>query len=147
MAEGKRVWAELAQSYSQAAEVKADAVKQLETLCPDKVDPIAVECVTELADFLTLQAKLLQQSAEDFAEMAALFAMIHAEGDKFEWDSPKGKEYQRREADVTSRMKQTAANEGAAEKRRLAELTIKTKNAATALAKKYSRDFPDLLGN
>jgi hypothetical protein len=147
LSDGKRVWGELGQSYSHAAAVNAEAAKELESLPRDRVDPVAVECVTELADYLAPQGKLLRQSGEVCAEMAALFAMIHAEGDAFDGDSPKGKEYERREADLSARMKQTAANEGAVQKRRFAELATKAKAAATALAKKHGRRFPDLLGN
>lgn len=147
LADGKRVWAELSQSYSRAAGVNAEAVKELESLPQGRVDPVAVGCVTELADFLTLQGHLLRQTGEECAEMAALFAIIHAEGEAFDWNSPKGKEYERREADLTARMKQTAVKEGAIEKRRLVELATKVQEGATALATKHGRQFPDLLGN
>lgn len=147
LADGKRVWADLASSYSRAAAVNAEAVKELGLLPRDRVDPVAVACVTELADFLTLQGSNLRQSSEECAEMAALFAMIHAEGDAFDWNSPKGKEHERREDDLTARMKQRVANEGAVEKRRHAELATKAKAAGAALAKKHGRQFPDLLGN
>jgi hypothetical protein len=147
LSDGKRVWAELGRSYSHAAAVNAEAVKELESLPRDRVDPVAVECVTELADYLAPQGKLLRQSGEECAEMAALFAMIHAEGDAFDGDSPKSKEYERREADLSARMKQAVANEGPVQKRRLAELATKAKAAAAALAKKHGRQFSDLLGN
>jgi hypothetical protein len=145
--DGKRVWAELGQSYSHAAAVNAGAVKELESLPRDRVDPVAVESVTALADYLAPQGKLLRQSGEECVEMAALFAMIHAEGDAFDGDSPKGREYERRESDLSARMKQTVANEGAVQQRRFADLATKARAAATALAKKHGRRFPDLLGN
>ena len=43
-------------------------------------------------------------------------------------------------------MKKTLDNEGAVQKRRFAELTAKAEAAATALAKRHGRRFPDLLG-
>ena len=147
LADGKRGWSELAQSYDSAAGVNAEAVKELESLPRERVDPLAVECVTDLANFLTLQGNLLRQSGKECAEMATLFASIDAEGDAFNWDSPKGKEYERREADLTDRMKQTLANEGAVQKRQLDELATKAKEAAASLTKKHGRQFPDLLGN
>ena len=79
--------------------------------------------------------------------MVALFELVQAEGDAFDWNGTKGKEYERREIELTGRMKATAMNEGAAEKRRLAELSTKAKRVATTLSEKYGRDFPDLLGN
>ncbi len=147
MADGNHVWAALAQNYSQAAGMNTDAVKELQSLPFDRVDPVAVECVTELADFFTLQATLLRKIGAECDEMAALFAGIRAEGDAFDRNSPKGKEYDRREADLTLRMKRTGANESAVEKRRLAELSAKAKTTATALTKKHGREFPDLLGH
>jgi hypothetical protein len=147
LADGKRIWSELAQRYSRAAVTNAEGVKELEAIPQDRVDSLAVECVSELAGFLTLQGNLVRQIGEECAEMAALFARIQAEGDAFDWDSPKGKEHQRRESDLTARMKRTAANESAAEKRRFEELAKKVRAAATSLAKKYGRQFPDLLGN
>ena len=65
LADGKRVWAELAQSYSLAAAVNTEAGKELKSLSKERVDPAAVEFITELADFLTLQAKLLRRSGVD----------------------------------------------------------------------------------
>lgn len=147
LADGKRIWAELAAEYSRAAEMNAEGVNELESLPRDRIDPVAVECVTELVLFLTLQGSLLRRSSEECAEMAALFAKIHAEGDAFDWGSPKGKEYDRQEAELTARRKQTVANEGSAEKRQLAELATKAKSAANALKKKHGRQFPDLLSN
>jgi hypothetical protein len=147
LADGKRIWAELAQSYSQATEVNTEAVKELKSLPTDRADPAAVECVTELADFLTLQADLFRKSGDQCGEMAVLLATIHAEGDAFDWNSAKGKQYESQEADLNSKMKRTAENEGAVEKRRLSELAAKAKTLGNALAKKHGRDFPDLLGN
>ena len=147
LADGKRVWAELARSYSQAATENTEGVKELKSLPAERVDPVAAGCVGDLADFLALQADLLQKTGGECGEMAALFAEIHAAGDAFDWDGPRGKESARREADLTARMKQTVANEGAAEKRRLGELAAKAKTVGAALARKQGRDFPDLLGN
>jgi hypothetical protein len=79
--------------------------------------------------------------------MAALFAEISAAGDAFDWDGPRGREAARREADLTARMKQTVANEGAVEKRRLGELAAKAKSVGAALARRHGRDFPDLIGD
>jgi hypothetical protein len=143
----ERVWAELAKGYAQASMANTEAVQEIKSLPQDRVDSVAVECVTELADFLAWQANLLRQSAKQCDDMAALLAMFHAEGDAFDWNSPKGKEYERREAELTSRMTQTVSNEGAVQKQRIAELTTKTRNAATALARKHGRDFPDLVGH
>src|SRR5579884_2327180 len=128
-ADAERVWAELAGEYSRSAEVNADAVRDLKSLPAERVDPVAVECVTELGDLLALRADLFQKSGEDCRDMAALFAMVRAEGEGFDWSGPKGKAYERREAVLTARMKETAANEGAAEKRRLAELAGKARRA------------------
>ncbi|WP_171472466.1 hypothetical protein [Frigoriglobus tundricola] len=127
--------------------MNAEVARELKTLPQDRVDPVAVECVTQLADFLNLQEKLLRQSGEECREMATLFATIHAEGEAFDWDSPRGTKYERLEAALFAKMKQTAANEGAIDKRRLAELATRAKAASTALAQKYGRAFPDLLGN
>jgi hypothetical protein len=146
-ADGKRVWAELAESYAHSATVNTEVAGELKSLPRDRVDPLALECVTELAEFLTLQADLLRQTGEGCGEYAALYATIHAEGEDFDCNSRKGAEYQSREAGLIAKMKQTEATEGAADKRRLAELSTKTKNAASALAKKHGRDFPDLLGH
>jgi hypothetical protein len=141
----ERVWAELAQGYAQAAAVYTEAIQEIKALPQDRVDPVAVECVTEVADFLAWQANFIRQSAKQGDEMAALLAMIHAEGDTLDWDSPKGKEYERRKAELTSRMIQTGTNDGAVQERRLAEITTRTRNAATTLARKHGRDFPDLV--
>jgi hypothetical protein len=144
-ADGKRVW--VAESYVHSATVNTEVAGELKSLPRDRADPLAVECVTELANFLTLQADLLRQTGEECGEYAALYATIHAEGEHFDWISHKGAEYQSREAGLIARMKQTAATEGAADKRRLAELSTKAKNAASTLARKHGRDFPDLLGH
>ena len=146
-ADAERVWAEFALNYSQAASVSAEAVKELKSLPRDRVDPVVVECVTELAELFALQEILYRQSTEQCGEMAALYRMIHAEGDPFDSNSPKGKEYESRQADLMSRMEQTAMNDGAVEKRRLTELAAKAKTTAAALAEKHGREFPDLLGN
>jgi hypothetical protein len=146
LADGERAWAGLSQNYARSAAMNTDAVEEIGSLPQDRVDRLAVACVTELADFLTFQATLLRQSSEECAEMAALFAIIHAEGDAFDRDGPKGKEYDRREADLTAKMKKTVGSEGAAQKRRFAELATKAEAAATTLAKKHGRQFPDLLG-
>jgi hypothetical protein len=146
LADGKRAWAGLSRSYALAASVNTEAVRELGSLPRERVDPDAVACVTELADFLTFQVTLLKHSSEDCAAMAALFSAIHAEGDAFDWDGPKGKEYDRQEADLNAKMKKTVENEGAVQKRRFAELAMKAEAAATALAKKHGRQFPALLG-
>src|SRR5262249_58406030 len=80
-ADAERVWGELAADYSRSARMNAEAVRELKSLLPDRVDPAAVECVAELADFLAFQADLLRRSGEDCRDMAALLAMIRAEGD------------------------------------------------------------------
>lgn len=147
LADGERIWADLARSYSQAAAVNTEGVQELKSLPAGRVDPVAVGCVTELADFLALQADLLRKTGGECGAMVALFATIHAEGDAFDWNSAKGNEYDGREADLTAKMKQTVANEGAVEKRRLGELTTKAKALGADLAKRHGRDFPDLLGN
>jgi hypothetical protein len=147
LADGKRVWAELARSYSDAAGVSTDAVRELKSLPTERIDPLATECVLDLADFFVLEADLLRKTGAECEEMAALFAEIHAKGDAFDWDGPEGKESARREADLRARAKQTVANEGAAEKRRLGELAAKAKSTGAALARKHGRDFPDLLGH
>ncbi len=147
LADGKRVWTELARSYSLAAAVNTDGVRELKAIPAGRADPLAVECVTELADFLTLRADLLRKTGEECSEMAALFATIHAEGDAFDWNSEKGKAYEKQENGLTAKMKQTAANEGAAEKQCLSELTTKSETCATTLTKKHGRDFPGLFGD
>ena len=129
MEDGKRVWAELAQSYARSAAVNAESVRELRSLPAGRVDPVAVECVAELANFLALQEDLYRKSAEQCGEMAALFAAILAEGDAFDWSSPEGKQYERQEAELTARMKHVVANEGAVEKRRLPELAEKARSA------------------
>ena len=146
LADGKRVWVEVAQSYHRAAGLNAESVKELRSLPTDRVDPAAVECVTELADFLALQGDLLRKSGDQCGEMAALFAAIDAEGDAFDCGSPKGKEYERREAELNAEMKRAVENEGAAEKQRLRDLAANAKTARATLAEKHGRDFPDLLG-
>lgn len=146
-ADAKRVWSEMVQNYERAAVTNAKGVEELKTIPRDRVDRIAVECVAELAEFLDLQRKLFQESGVQCNEMVALFELVQAEGEAFDWNGPKGKEYERQEIELTGRMKVTATNEGAAEKRRLAELSTIAKKVATTLSEKYGREFPDLLGN
>jgi hypothetical protein len=145
LADGKVAWSELARNYADAAATNAEAVKEIAGLPQERVDPDAAACVTGLASFLTFQGALLRKSSGECAEMAALFSSILAEGDGFDWDGPKGKEYARREDELKARMKATVDNEGAAQKRLFAELTTKA-GAASALAKRHGRRFPDLLG-
>jgi hypothetical protein len=147
LADGKRVWAGLAQSYADGAAVNTEGAKELKSLPTERADPVAVERVNELADLLLVQADLMRKTGDECREMADLFAATLAEGDAFDPESPKGKEYDRREAALNAKMKQTVANEGAAEKQKLRELTTKAKATAATLAKKHGRAFPDLLGN
>jgi hypothetical protein len=145
--DAKRVWSEMVQSYERAAGTNVECVEELKSIPRDRVDQIAVECVAELAEFLDLQTKLFQVSGVQSNEMVALFELVQAEGDAFDWNGPKGKEYERREIELAGRMKVTASNEGAAEKSRLSELSKKANKVATILSEKYGRVFPDLLGN
>src|SRR5207253_1178260 len=142
LADGKRIWAELAESYSRAAKADAEAVKELKSLPADRADPVVVGFVAELAEYLTLQEDLLRKSADQCGQMAALFAAILADGDTLKEGGPKDRVYQKREADLNAEMKRLVENEGAAEKRRLYELMGKAKTTRATLSKKHVRSFP-----
>ncbi len=147
LADGQRVWSQLAVEYSHMAEVYSEGTKELELLSTENIDPLAVECVTELVGYMILERDLMRKTHIDCSTMASLFGKIQAEGEEFDWNSPNGKEYGRQEDELTDKMKRTVANEGAASKQRLAELTIKVKKAAGILSNKHKRQFPDLLGH
>ena len=81
MADGKLAWSELARNYAHAAATNTEAVKEIAGLPHERVDPDAVACVTELADFLTFQAGLLKKSSGGVRREGALFSSILAERD------------------------------------------------------------------
>jgi hypothetical protein len=143
-AEGSRLWAEVAASYSRATKANANAVHELESLPTARTDSIAVDCVTELREILVLQGEVLRKSGEQCADLSALLEAIQGEGATFDWESSKGKEYKDREAQILEHMKLTMENEGKLEKQRLYEFSVKVQTIRKTLSEKHSRVFPHL---